>query len=105
MKILHTPGGDNKSLKLKSYNAIISEEEIEEIADKLFGAVEHSSKINSSIIDDILVKYIKTIVANTFIKQIKPVKGDIYKITVVANSKYSIDMMLTLHEKLNEYFY
>lgn len=105
MTFRHLPDNDKKSLKLESYTVAVNEADSAKIYNLLFGTVEIASKANSSIIDDILNNYIKTIVADEFIKQVKITKGNIYKITIVTHLGGNIEMMLSLHDKLNEIFY
>lgn len=105
MVFKHLPNNDNKSLKLESYTVAINEVEVSKIYHHLFNTIDIVNKANTVIIDDILNNYIKTLVADAFIKQIKITKGNIYKITVVTHLGGTIEMMLSLHDKLNEIFY
>lgn len=105
MTFKHLVDNDKKSLKLESYNVSVNEIETANIYSKLFDGLEITPKVNNAIIDDILNNYIKTIVANEFIKQITITKGMIYKITIVTHLGNTIEMMLSLHDKLNEIFY
>lgn len=105
MTFKHLPENDKLTLKLESYTVVVNEAESSKIYHHLFGNIEIASKTNSAIIDDILNNYIKTIVANEFVKQIKITKGNIYKITVVTHLGGNIEMMLSMHDKLNEIFY
>lgn len=105
MNFKHLPENDKKSLNLESYTVAINEELSAKLYNHLFGTIDIVSNTNSGIIDDILNSYIKTIVANEFNKQIKITKGNIYKITIVTHIGNTIEMMLSLHDKLNEIFY
>ncbi len=105
MKFKHLPDNDKKSLNLESYTVSVNEELSSKIYNHLFNTIDIIPKTNNAIIDDILNNYIKTVVADEFIKQIKITKGNIYKITIVTHLGGNIEMMLSMHDKLNEIFY
>ena len=105
MNFKHLPNNDMKSLNLESYTVSINESMTNKIYNHLFDTMTIVPKTNSAIIDDILNNYIKTVVADEFTKQIKITKGNIYKISVVTHIGGNIEMMLSMHDKLNEIFY
>ena len=105
MKFKHLPENDKKSLNLESYTVAVNESISNKIYKHLFDTMDIVPKTNSAIIDDILNNYIKSVVADEFIKQIKITKGNIYKNTIVTHLGGNIEMMLSMHDKLNEIFY
>jgi hypothetical protein len=105
MVFKHLVDNDKNSLKLESYTVAINEETSSKLYNHLFGTIDIVANTNSAIIDDMLNSYIKTVVADEFSKQIKLVKGNIYKISIVTHIGNTIEMMLSLHDKLNEVFY
>jgi hypothetical protein len=104
MKIIKSGAVDNKHHKVILYNAIIDEEEMTTIFDRLFKPLSAMDKVANTIKDSILQDYIKTCVANEFLTRVEIDRSQIYKITV--NSKLlDFDMMLSLHDKLDEVYY
>lgn len=104
MKIVKSGAVDNKHHKVLLYTAIIDEEEMNAIFSRLFEPLPKMGGVANTIKDSLLQDYIKSCVANEFLNRVELERSQIYKITV--NSKLlDFDMMLSLHDKLNEVYY
>ena len=95
---------DHKHHNVDLYTIIIDDVELNWIYNKLFGELENMSNVSITIKDTLLISYIKTYVANTFMEKVTLERGKIYKISIKAK-EIDIDMMISLHDKLNEVFY
>ena len=95
---------DIKHNKVPLYNVLIDEIEIDHIYRTLFGEMEHLEKVSSTIKDSLLNEYIKTYVANDFIKKFPLERSVIYKLSV-KSKMIDMEIMLSLHDKLDEIFY
>ena len=95
---------DHKQHSVDLYTMIIDDVELNWIYNKLFGDLDNVTKVSNTIKDNLLTTYIKTYVANTFMEKVTLERGKTYKISIKAK-EVDIDMMISLHDKLDEVFY
>ena len=95
---------DTKHNKVPIYNVLIDETEMNHIYRTLFGELDHLEKVSPTIKDGLLNEYIKSYVANEFIKKFPLERSIVYKLSV-KSKMVDMDIMISLHDKLDEIFY
>lgn len=95
---------ESKLLELEVYRALLSDDEITSYIDTLFGNLKHIETVTTSIKDRLLNEYIKTVVADEMIRRDLLERGKIIKVLITTNVS-TVDMMITLHDKIDEVFY
>lgn len=89
----------------KSYSVLLADEEIISITDKLFGDISITPKINTSIIDELLSGYLKTVAVDELNKKYPLLEGEIYKLEILTSKADPIVTMVSLHDKIKKIFY
>ena len=95
---------ESKLLELEVYRVLLSDDEITSYIDTLFGSLKHIETVTTSIKDRLLNEYIKTVVADEMIRRDLLERGKIIKVLITTNVS-TVDMMITLHDKIDEVFY
>ena len=104
MKISKSGQHDSKHHNVLIYNVLVGDIEVDLLFAKLFGEMESISKVSSTIKDTVFNTYLKTHVANEFLSKTEIERSVIYKLCI-KGKEIDIEMMLSLHDKLDEIFY
>lgn len=104
MKISKSGQNDKKQHNVIIYNVLIDDVESEILFLKLFGDMVNIDKVTTTVKDNIFNTYLKTYVANEFLSKIEIERSIIYKLEI-RGKEIEVDMMLSLHDKLDEIFY
>ena len=96
---------DSKSkVAISAYNVIIDEDEINSLYKKLFDGLDMIGNVSIVIKDRMFNDYLKTCIVDKFIKYKEIERGVVYKMSV-HSSMVKFNMMISLHDKLDDIFY
>lgn len=87
------------------FRVILPTHELDEIKDGLFKNFKELDSVHHIILDDLVGKYVKSIVADTFMSKNKILTGVIYHLEVHMGESIPIRMMLSRNEKINKVLY
>lgn len=104
MQFSNTPVDKKSQVAVSAFNVIIKEDEVRGLYDKLFEGLSHIENVSNAIKDRMFNDYLKTVVVNEFLKHRELDRGKIYKLSIHSKLVH-LDMMVSLHDKINEIFY